>query len=91
MLLRVRSSIFANRQGVTVVTYVINLCWRAKGNHDYAYLGEVDVGEPLTSEHEQTIKLPPGREVRVRIDHCNIVPVHPQDAEGRPVFYLTEL
>lgn len=73
------------------MTYLINLCFRAKGKNTYEHLGSVDIGEPPSSEHEQTIKLPEGREVRVQIDHNHLIPVHAHDIESPPIIYVTEL
>lgn len=73
------------------MTYLINLCLRAKGEREYAHLGLVDIGEPLTSDREQTIKLPQGREVRVHIDQNHLIPVHERDVDSPPVIYVTEV
>ncbi len=73
------------------MAYIVNLCFRAKGKRDYEHFGNVDIGEPLTSEGEQAIRHPDGREVRVRIDQNHLVPVHGHDDEGPPVIYVTEL
>lgn len=73
------------------MTYVIDLCFRAKGRRAYEHLGKVDIGEALTSDEEQTIRLPDGREVRVRVDESHLIPVHPHDTESPPVIYVTEL
>ncbi|HEV2546222.1 MAG TPA: hypothetical protein VGU20_02695 [Stellaceae bacterium] len=73
------------------MAYIVNLSFRAKGKRDYEHLGNVDIGEPLTSEGEPTIKLPDGREVRVHIDQSHLIPVHGHDTEDPPVIYVTEL
>ncbi len=73
------------------MAYVVNLCFRAKGRQDYEHLGNVDIGEPLASERELTIKLPDGREVQVCIDQAHLIPVHGHETEGAPIIYVTEL
>ncbi len=73
------------------MAYVINLCFRAKGEPDYTHLGIVDIGKPLTSDREQTIRLPDGRDVRVRIDQNHLIPVHEYGGENPPIIYVTEV
>ncbi len=73
------------------MTYVVNLCFRAKGEHDYEHIGRVDIGEPLTHATERIIRLPKRRKVRVRIDHNHLIPVHMAGVESVPVIYVTEV
>jgi hypothetical protein len=72
------------------MTYIVNLCFRAKGERDYENLGCVDIGAPLTVEDEQVITLG-GRPRRVRIDRSCLIPVHASNVESTPIIYVTEV
>jgi len=61
------------------MTYIVNLCFRAKGKRDYEHLGRMGVGKPLTRKTDQVIKLSDRHEVRVRVDKNHLIPAHPPD------------
>lgn len=75
------------------MAYLVNLSFRAKGQSDYTHIGIIDIGGPLTSDPDQTltVRLPEGREARVRIDQNHLVPVHGHDQDNPPVIYATEV
>jgi len=37
------------------MTYIVNLCFRAKGKRDYEHIVRVDIGKPLTRKPEHVI------------------------------------
>jgi hypothetical protein len=62
------------------MTYIVNLCFRAKGKRDYEHIGRVDIGKPLTRKPGQLINVSDRHEVRVRVDKNHLIPARPPDA-----------
>jgi hypothetical protein len=72
------------------MTYIVNLCFRAKGKRDYENLGCVDIEVLLTVKTEPVITFG-GRPTRARIDQSCLVPVHASNVESIPTIYVTEV